>query len=1034
MVLAEKPILRYVILVLLCVFSCVSTTMSQRVFRAVLDGIQETPPVTSTTAVGTGIVELNVAETSIAVTMSFAGLSSNQTAAHIHGNVGRGTAGGVLFNVGSSGATSGTFSFNQAVTPTEVANLKAGLWYFNVHSINFGGGEIRGQIEPDCSKLSAGLVSWWQGEGNTFDQNALNNGTPQGSVTYVAGRVRRSLRLGGNGNTGNSGDRVIVGNPTNLQLQDLTIEAWIRRQSSTITTNSPVSGVENGTIFAYGQNGYGLVLLQSGGQLALTKIQADQITSTGPTITDTNFHHVAVTKSGNQVIFYVDGVASTPITYGSTFTFTSNAAIGARGDNDARNAFFGDIDELSIFDRALSAAEIASIYSGGAAGKCPPCVATPVGLAEWWTGDGSLSGTRSQNNLTPIVFPTFAEGLNGHSFYFNGFGRSYEAPDSASLDVTTHFTFDAWINPASLHNGVGQGGIISKVGGGGGNNGYQFGITNNNTQIFCQFNAMGEPWPTNQLVAAVPAGGLALNSWSHVACTYDNSSLRIYLDGNQIGTLNVGPKTVINSSSPLRISGDANSNVYFNGRIDEPHILNRALSAAEIASVVNAGRSCFCKPGAVSPPSDLVGWWSGDGDALDRSGSSNNGSLQNGTGFAIGKVGQSLNFDGIDDYLQTDLDVQPSAISSLTFEGWVFPRNVTGFDQAIFSGDDGGWDRQIGISPTGTTFRAQTGTAAVFDAASVDYNQWQHIAVVYTPSDVKIYKNGVEYSFGSAPTGQASLNKMALGSNRCPPCVTNSQTQQYSGLVDEASVYNRALTAAEITSIYHSGIAGKLKQATTQFNPLSENRSAPARNLGSGPVTTVGDATIFFQGTSGTPGTTQWVPVPLTSLPPLPTQWQGLTYDLSTTWAYTGINSVCFNLPSFTPAQFSSLRVYHLESDNWVNRTNPSSMYPNLCTNSLPSLSPFAIGNLVPNAAHVNVGGRVVTAGGNGISKATVYLTDSQGVIRSAKTGSMGYFRFDDVLAGETYVVIIDHKRYTFAPRVVTVEDEITELDFVSIE
>lgn len=435
------------LLACLCALGFVTDAQAQRVFRATLDGAQETPAVTTTTATGTGIVELNAAETSVAVTVSFSGLSGNQTAAHIHGNAPRGSAAGVLFNIGSTGTTSGTFSFNQAVTAGDVTNLKAGLWYFNVHSVSFPGGEIRGQIEPDCSSLPSGPVSWWQGEGNALDQNALSNGTPQGSVTYVGGRAGRTFRLGGNGNASNVGDRVIVGNPTNLQLQDFTIEGWIRRSSSTITTNSPVSGVENGTIFAYGQNGYGLVLLQATGRLALTKIQVDQITSTATPITDTNFHHVAVKKSGNQVTFYVDGVADTPITYNSTFTFTSNAAIGARGDSDARNAFFGDVDELSIFNTALTNDQIASIYNAGAAGKCPPCVATPVGLTEWWTADGSTTGLRDRSTSTLNNGATFAEGQNSTGFLFDG---TNDDVSTSNLVLGSNYSIEFWVNPSAL--------------------------------------------------------------------------------------------------------------------------------------------------------------------------------------------------------------------------------------------------------------------------------------------------------------------------------------------------------------------------------------------------------------------------------------------------------------------------------------------------------------------------------------------------------------------------------------------------------
>ena len=51
------------------------------------------------------------------------------------------------------------------------------------------------------------------------------------------------------------------------------------------------------------------------------------------TVTDTDFHHVAVTKNGSTVIFYVDGVANPAVTYNVTFSATNPAAIGARGDN-----------------------------------------------------------------------------------------------------------------------------------------------------------------------------------------------------------------------------------------------------------------------------------------------------------------------------------------------------------------------------------------------------------------------------------------------------------------------------------------------------------------------------------------------------------------------------------------------------------------------------------------------------------------------------------------------------------------------------
>lgn len=111
-------------------------------------GAQEAPTPVASAGRGFGIVSLNAAATQIRASLAYSGLGSNQTMGHIHGAAAAGSNAGVLFNIGSSGQTSGTFAnltFN--VTPTQVQQLRQGLFYFNVHSVNFSGGEIRGQID-----------------------------------------------------------------------------------------------------------------------------------------------------------------------------------------------------------------------------------------------------------------------------------------------------------------------------------------------------------------------------------------------------------------------------------------------------------------------------------------------------------------------------------------------------------------------------------------------------------------------------------------------------------------------------------------------------------------------------------------------------------------------------------------------------------------------------------------------------------------------------------------------------------------------
>ena len=85
-------------------------------------------------------------------------------------------------------------------------------------------------------------------------------------------------------------------------------------------------------------------------------------------------------------------------------------------------------------------------------------------------------------------------------------------------------------------------------------------------------------------------------------------------------------------------------------------------------------------------------------------------------------------------------------------------------------------------------------------------------------------------------------------------------------------------------------------------------------------------------------------------------------------------------------------------------------------------------------AADAKVSGRVLTADGNGLRGARVTMIDSRGMVRTVTTSSLGYYLFDEVEIGETYVIGVVSRRYRFASRPVTVDDSLTEVDFVGIE
>jgi Concanavalin A-like lectin/glucanases superfamily len=135
-------------------------------------------------------------------------------------------------------------------------------------------------------------------------------------------------------------------------------------------------------------------------------------------------------------------------------------------------------------------------------------------------------------------------------------------------------TLEAWVNP-SLRRGVWKD-VIYK-----GNDNYYLEADSTSGKpavggIFAGSNAN-----------AFGTAALTLNVWTHLAGTYDGGTLRLYVNGVQVSTLaKTGALTT--STNPLQIGGDSIFGQYFQGKIDEIRVYNRALSATEIQSDMNA--------------------------------------------------------------------------------------------------------------------------------------------------------------------------------------------------------------------------------------------------------------------------------------------------------------------------------------------------------------------------------------------------------------------------------------------------------------
>jgi hypothetical protein len=182
--------------------------------------------------------------------------------------------------------------------------------------------------------------------------------------------------------------------------------------------------------------------------------------------------------------------------------------------------------------------------------------------------------------------------------------------------------------------------------------------------------------------------------------------------------------------------------------------------------------------------------------------------LSNKIGITVTNMNASLAFDGNDDYITTTLDADADVMPATTWEAWIYPTTNDGNWRMVCSMEDGGWDRFIAMN-SGQLWVGVSSNG--WNPVSMTVNQWQHVAVVYTATDVKFYLNGVEYVFGSGEGGHLSNGLFTIGANE-------AGTQNFQGLIDEVHVWNIVRTKAEIQQDMRCGFAATHANLVANYN------------------------------------------------------------------------------------------------------------------------------------------------------------------------------------------------------------------------
>jgi len=214
----------------------------------------------------------------------------------------------------------------------------------------------------------------------------------------------------------------------------------------------------------------------------------------------------------------------------------------------------------------------------------------------------------------------------------------------------------------------------------------------------------------------------------------------------------------------------------------------------------------------VRPGSGLIGWWQAEYDADDSAGT-NHAQLANGAYFDSGMVGQAFWLDGASQSIQ--VPYASNLISaSFTFEMWVYPSAPIGWQAFVFGQ---GYGRQLVVQAGETGLWVALYVTDLYgnftglgSSTEIPIEAWTHLAGTFDGTYLKLYING-------ALDAQGEPGLAAIGDSTCPLSIGGANNscgyygQYFPGLIDEVSLYDRALFAGEIDAIYLAGAAGKCK-------------------------------------------------------------------------------------------------------------------------------------------------------------------------------------------------------------------------------
>jgi len=232
---------------------------------------------------------------------------------------------------------------------------------------------VLAQSATSCVPAPPGVVSWWPGEGAAVDAIDGNDGTLMGEAAFAAGIAGQAFSFDG------MGAYVDIPGSSNIFFandQPFTIEAWFKPES------------EAASFFILRNAAYGLRWQGSAGPLAFYNGNYHYSARTSWELN--HWYHVALVDNGvDSVTLYIDGVLDKSDDgvlwnpnrfpcHGGDYCFALQ--LGGVYETQDVEYFMGKVDEVTLYDRALTGAEIQSIFAAGSQGNARRLIRTAMGF------------------------------------------------------------------------------------------------------------------------------------------------------------------------------------------------------------------------------------------------------------------------------------------------------------------------------------------------------------------------------------------------------------------------------------------------------------------------------------------------------------------------------------------------------------------------------------------------------------------------------------------------------------------------------